>query len=66
MTISIKRNDIKFTLARITGIGDAVFVMNKVEVEVVTWSTLESALVASNWSQRNIDSALVSFNKIAY
>tara|TARA_R110000787_G_scaffold174803_3_gene287362 strand:- start:892 stop:1092 length:201 start_codon:yes stop_codon:yes gene_type:complete len=66
MTTSIKRNDIKSTLARITGIGDAVFVMNKVEVEIVTWSILESALFASNWSQRNVDSALVAFNKIAY
>ncbi len=66
MTTSIKRNDIKSTLARITGIGDAVFVMNKVEVEVVTWSILEVALVASNWGQRNIDSALVAFNKVAY
>ncbi len=66
MTISIKRNDIKSTLARITGIGDAVFVMNKVEVEIVTWSILEAALVDSDWGQRNIDSALVAFNKIAY
>jgi|TARA_R110001632_G_scaffold59666_1_gene144938 hypothetical protein len=66
MTISIKRNDIKSTLARITGIGDAVFIMNKVKVEIVTWSILESALVVSNWSQKNVDSALVAFNKIAY
>ena len=66
MTISIKRSDIKSTLARITGIGDAVYVMNQVNVEVVTWSILEVALVASNWSQRNVDSALIAFNKIAY
>ena len=66
MTISIKRNDIKSTLARITGIGDAVYVMNQVNVEVVTWLVLESLLISSNWSQRNIDSALVAFNKIAY
>ena len=66
MAISIKSSDIKSTLARITGIGDAVFVMNQVEVEVVTWSILETALAASNWSKRNIDSALVAFNKIAY
>lgn len=66
MTTSIKRNDIKSTLSRITGIGDAVFVMNQVEAEVVTWSILQSALITSNWGQRNIDSALVAFNKIAY
>ena len=66
MTISIKRNDIKSTLQRITGIGDAVYAMNQVTVEVVTWSVLEVALIASNWSQTNIDSALVAFNKIAY
>jgi len=66
MTTSIKRNDIKSTLKMITGIGDAVFVMNQVEVEVVTWSILEVVLIASNWGQRNIDSALVAFNKIAY
>jgi len=66
MTISIKRNHIKSTLQRITGIGDAVYVMNQVNVEVVTWSVLEAVLIASNWSQRNIDSALVNFNNIAY
>ena len=66
MTTSIKRSDIKSTLQRITGIGDAVYVMNKVVVEVVTWPTLKAALVASNWHQRNIDRALVAFNNIAY
>jgi hypothetical protein len=66
MATSIKKSDIKSTLQKITGIGDAVYVMNQVNAEVVTWSVLEVALVASNWSQRNIDSALVAFNKIAY
>lgn len=66
MATSIKRADIKSTLQGIIGISSAVYVMNQVEVEVVTWSTLEFALTASGWTQRNIDSALVAFNKIAY
>jgi len=68
MTTSIKRTDIKSTLQRIMGIGSAIYVMNKVEVEVevVTWVILEAALIASDWNQRNIDSAIVEFNKIAY
>lgn len=66
MTTSIKRNDIKSTLARVTGIGDAVFIMNKVEVDIVSWEVLKTALVESNWSERNINSAIIAFNKIAY
>jgi hypothetical protein len=66
MATSIKRSDIKSTLQSIMGIGSAVYVMNQVNVEVVTQDVLETALIASDWSQRNIDSALVKFNKIAY
>tara|TARA_R110002096_G_scaffold283408_1_gene477488 strand:- start:365 stop:565 length:201 start_codon:yes stop_codon:yes gene_type:complete len=66
MAISIKRSDIKSTLQSIMGIGAAVYVMNQVNAEVVTWSILEAALIASDWKQRNIDAALVAFNKIAY
>lgn len=66
MAPSIKRSDIKSTLQSIMGIGSALYVSNQVVAKIVTWNVLEATLVKSDWRQRNIDSARVEFNKIAY
>lgn len=66
MAKSIKHSDIKSTLQSIMGIGSALYVSSQVVDKIVTWDILEVALIGSDWRQRNIDSALVEFNKIAY
>jgi hypothetical protein len=66
MTTSIKHSNIKSLLGRIMGIGCAVYVADQITSEKVTWSILHSTLIASDWRERNINAALISFNKIAY
>ena len=66
MPTSIKHSNIKSLLGRIMGIGCAVYVADQIKSEKVTWSILHSTLITSDWRERNINAALISFNKIAY
>jgi hypothetical protein len=66
MTTSVKHSNIKSLLGHIMGIGCAVYVSDQIKNDKVNWSTLHSTLIASDWRERNINAALVAFNKIAY
>lgn len=66
MTVSIKSQSVKAVLQSVMGIGCAVLVADKIDVEIVTWDILKAVLVDSDWNESAIEKALIQFNYNAY